>query len=88
MKKLEFSKFILYVLYLTAVSFTLLTGYVALQGGDAASVANIVLAIWGSVSVGVGFYYWKAKAENTIKISSKIPPAVLEKINDVGEFLE
>lgn len=88
MKKLEFSKFILYVLYLTAVAFTLLTGYVALQGGDAASVANIVLAIWGSVSVGVGFYYWKAKAENTIKISSKIPPAVLEKINDVGEFLE
>lgn len=88
MKKLEFSKFILYVLYLTAVAFTLLTGYVALQGGDAASIANIVLAIWGSVSVGVGFYYWKAKAENTIKISSKIPPAVLEKINDVGEFLE
>lgn len=88
MNKFEFSKLILVVAYITAVVFTALTAYVALAGGDAASFANIVLAIWGTVSVGVGFYFWKAKAENIVKIAKTIPQKVLDKVNDIGEFLE
>lgn len=88
MKKLEFSKIILIVAYFTAVSFTLLTAYVTLNGGESSYFANIVLAVWGTVSLGVGFYYWKAKAENIIKISNDIPEKVLDKVQDIKGFLE
>lgn len=88
MKKIEFSKFILGVEYFTAIIFSLFTVYVALSGGDAASIANITLAIWGVYGVGSAMYYNKAKAENVVKLSKKIPQNVLDKINDVGEFLD
>ena len=88
MNKFEFSKLILVVAYFTAVVFTALTAWVAIQGGDAASFANIVLAIWALVSTAVGFYFWKAKAENIVKISKEIPKKILDKVQDIGEFLE
>ena len=87
-KEFEFSKWILIVAYLTGILFTGIAGYVAIVGGDAGSFANIVLAIWGLVSTAVGFYFWKAKAENIVKISKDIPKKILDKINDVGEFLD
>lgn len=88
MNKFEFSKLILVVAYITAVFFTAVTAYVAIAGGDAASFANIVLAIWALVSTAVGFYFWKAKAENIIKISKTIPQKVLDKVEDIKSFLE
>lgn len=88
MNKFEFSKLILVVAYITAVFFTAITAYVAIVGGDAASFANIVLAIWALVSTAVGFYFWKAKAENIIKISKTIPQKVLDKVEDIKSFLE
>ena len=32
--------------------------------------------------------YWKAKAENIIKISNDIPEKVLDKVQDIKGFLE
>jgi hypothetical protein len=87
MKKIEFSKLILIVAYATGVVFTAIAGWVAIVGGDAGSFANIVLAIWGLVSTAVGFYYWKAKAENMIKIGKKIPKELMESLDAVKEFL-
>ena len=88
MKKIEFSKLILLVVYLTTVLFSLATVIVAILGQDASSIANIVLAMWGSVSMAISFYFWKAKAENIVKISKEIPNKVLDKIQDIGDFLE
>ena len=87
MKKIEFSKLILIVAYATGVVFTAIAGWVAIVGGDAGSFANIVLAIWGLVSTAVGFYYWKAKAENIIKIGKQIPKELMESLDAVKEFL-
>lgn len=87
-KKLEFSKLILIVGYLTAFAFTSLAGYIALVGGDAGSFANIVLAIWGMVSTAVGFYYWKAKAENLIKIAKEVPQELIENLDEIKGFVE
>ena len=87
-KKLEFSKLILIVGYFTAFLFTAIAGYVALVGGDAGSFANIVLAIWGMVSTAVGFYYWKAKAENLIKIAKEVPQELVENLDEIKGFIE
>ena len=88
MNKIEFSKLIFIVVYATTLIFSFLTVLVSLLGGDAASVANIALAMWGSVSVIVGFYFWKAKAENITKITKEIPQKILDKIQDIDEFLK
>lgn len=87
-KKLEFSKLILIVGYLTAFLFTGVAGYVALVGGDAGSFANIVLAIWGMVSTAVGFYYWKAKAENLVKIAKELPQELVENLDEIKGYVE
>ena len=83
MKKIEFSKLIFIVMFLTAFSFTCAAVYVALMGGDAASISNIVLALWGSVATGELAYYSKAKAENLLKIGNTISQEVLDKASQV-----
>ena len=88
MKKIEFSKLILIVAYFTGMLFTAIAAYVAIVGGDAGSFANIVLAIWGLASTAVGFYYWKAKAENLVKIGKTIPKEVVDNIESIKNFLE
>lgn len=88
MNKFEFSKLILVVAYVTAIVFTVITAYIAVVGGDAASFANIVLAIWALVSTAVGFYFWKAKAENIIKLAGKLPEKLHEQLDQIKNFLE
>ena len=88
LKTLEFSKLILIVGYFTAIIFTAATGYLALVGGDAGSFANIVLAIWAMVSTAVGFYYWKAKAENLLKIAGMIAEEKVEQLDTIKRFIE
>lgn len=86
MKKLEFSKVLFLVVYITSLVFSALTVVVSIIGGDAASVANIALAMWGTTSIATGFYFWKAKAENMIKIYNSMPAELLNKIEAVSEF--
>ena len=85
--KMEFSKIILIVAYVNAVVFTAIAAWLGVNG-DLASFANIVLATWGLVTAGVGFYYWKAKAENIIKISQNIPEELKEHLDSVKNLLE
>lgn len=87
-KEFEFSKWILIVAYLTGLVFTSLTVWLAIAGGDAASFANIVLAIWALVSTAVGFYFWKAKAENLIKIAKAIPHDKVDDLDEIKAFVE
>lgn len=78
--KIEFSKLILIVTYGSALVFTLVAAYLAAIGADVASFSTVVLANWALVTTGTSFYYWKAKAENLIKISKTVPQAVLDMI--------
>ena len=71
----EFSKKLLVASYIIAIlvtiaTFTLpiITYTVSGQLMDYSSLMPIGLACWGEVTVGNGFYYWKAKNENKIKL--------------------
>ena len=86
--KIEFSKLILIVAYLTAITFTGVAAWLGYFGADLASFANIVLAVWALVTAGVGFYYWKAKAENIIKISQNIPDNMKEYLDSIKNLLD
>jgi len=88
MKKIEFSKLIFITMFLTAITFTALTIYVALMGADTSSISNIVLAIWASVGTGELAYYSKAKAENLLKIGKTASIEELERaaiVKNLGE---
>lgn len=88
MQKREFSKFVLLITYWTAVFFTVVSAYLALSGIDIGSFGNIVLAIWGLVSVAVGFYFWKAKAENLIKLARELPKECIEDLDEIKAFVD
>lgn len=87
-KKLEFSKLILIVGYLTATIFTAVAAQIAIVSGDIGSFANIVAIIWGTVGAAVSFYYWKAKAENLIKIAKEVPQELIENLDEIKGFVE
>lgn len=88
MKKFEFSKVILIMVYATAVIFTGILAWLAYLGIDISAVANVILSIWGLVSVAVGFYYWKAKAENLMKIAKEMPQEIIEDLDEIKAFVE
>ena len=81
--KMEFSKKIFIVMFTNALIFTTLTFYVAVIGGDATPLANIVFVLWGSVATGELAYYSKAKAENLLKIGNTVSQEVLDKASQV-----
>lgn len=81
-KHIEYSKKILTVSYIIAVALTTFCCYLTLTYRDASIISNIALACWVEVSVGNGFYYWKARSENKIKMMSSIEDReIRERIN-------
>lgn len=71
----EFSKKLLVASYIIAILVTIATFTVSIityavsgQLMDYSSLTPIALACWGEVTVGNGFYYWKARSENKIKL--------------------
>lgn len=86
--KIEFSKLILIVAYFTAVFFSGIAAWLAMLGADIASYSNIVLVVWGVVTTGTGFYYWKAKAENVVKITNALPKKLQENIESIKDLID
>ena len=82
-KKIEFSKLILITVFITGVAFSLIAAYLALKGADVSSYAPIVLAIWAQLGTSSGFYYWKAKAENKIKLLKQVPADLRDEANEI-----
>ena len=80
-KHKEFSKKILIASYIIAITVTAFCCYLALTYRDASTISNIALACWAEVSVGNGFYYWKARSENKIKMMASMEKELLDKIN-------
>lgn len=78
---MEFSKKILITSYTIAISFTIFTCFLALQGLDIDALSNIVVVCWGEVAIGNGFYYWKARGENKIKMMANMDKELRDRIN-------
>ena len=80
---MEFSKLLLFILLFIFVSTLIFTSVMIFITHDLSPLSVIVPAIEALLSIAVGFYYWKAKAENVIKLSGrkKLDPDDLKDIN-------
>lgn len=69
---MEFSKKLLIVSYAIAIMVTICSFYFEVNQYNASNINNITITLWGEVSVGNAFYYWKTKEENKVKILKKV----------------
>ena len=82
-KKIEFSKLIMLVVGAVTVIVTAFTLFMIWKTQDLSPLAYLIPAVFAELSVGTGFYYSKAKAENRIKLRKRYGPEVY---NDTKEF--
>lgn len=64
----EFSKKLLYVIFFVTGIVTAFTLYMIYETKDLSPLGYLIPALFVEVAAATGFYYWKAKAENTIKL--------------------
>ncbi len=82
-KKLEFSKLIMLVVGAVTVVVTAFTLFMVWKTQDTSPLAYLIPAVFAELSVGTGFYYSKAKAENRIKLRKQYGSEIY---NDTKEF--
>ncbi len=68
MKKREFSKRILTMVAKATAAIVVAAFVLMWRTGDTSALAYIVPGIFAELSAATGFYFWKAKAENMIKL--------------------
>ena len=69
-KKPEFSKVILGAVALSTALIVISSFVIMWRTGDTSPLAYIIPGIFAELSAATGFYYWKAKAENQIKLDA------------------
>lgn len=67
-KHIETSKVILIVSAVYGAILTLYAMVAMLVVSDLSPLSYLIPGIFGVISVATGFYYWKARAENVIKL--------------------
>ncbi len=68
MKKTEFSKKILIFMTVFTTVITIFTLAVVWRTGDTSPLAYLIPGVFGEYATSTGFYYWKARKENEIKL--------------------
>lgn len=71
LSKMTFSKRILYVLGMVTGAVIVATFILAAAFRDLSPLQYIIVGLFSLCDIAVGFYYWKAKAENVRKYESK-----------------
>ena len=69
--KIEFSKFIFWAVFLLVVGVTVFACALMWHTGDTSGLAYLIPALFAELATATGFYYWKAKNENRIKLMKK-----------------
>lgn len=82
-KKLEFSKLIMLVVGAVTILVTAFSLWMMWKTEDLSPLAYLIPAVFAELSVGTGFYYSKAKAENKIKLRKRYGSEIY---NDTKEF--
>lgn len=70
-KKREFSKVILVVAAIVAAIVIAFTFVMVWRTCDLTPLQYVIAGVFSVLTVGVGFYYWKARLENSIKLKEK-----------------
>lgn len=71
-KRIEFSKKIFIGVSIIAISVIAFSMYMVYVTGDLSPLSYLIGAVGVEVGAATGFYFWKAKAENVIKLGGKI----------------
>jgi hypothetical protein len=82
MKKRTFSKQILLTDYAVLGGLLFLFGILEIKGHDTANLAVVVSAWIAQLAVSSGFYYWKAKAENLVKLPIQLMENLPEEMKE------
>lgn len=69
--RMEFSKKILLVAGAINIGVIVFACVMIWRTGNLEPLAYLIPAVAAEVATGTGYYYWKAKAENTIKLRKK-----------------
>lgn len=69
--KIEFSKFIFWAVFLLVVGVTLFSCALMWRTSDTTALAYLIPALFAEFATATGFYFWKAKNENRIKLLKK-----------------
>ena len=71
MKKIEFSKRILATVAVATAAIVVAAFVLMWHTGDTGALTYIIPGIFAELSAATGFYFWKAKAENMIKLDTE-----------------
>ena len=82
-KKIEFSKLIMLTVGAVTIIVTAFTLFMVWETKDLSPLAYLIPAVFAELSVGTGFYYSKAKAENRIKLRKHYGSEIY---NDTKEY--
>ena len=86
-KKFEFSKIIfvyIAIMFTIVIIFTMILMWVT---KDTSAVAYLIPAVGGLMATTVGFYSWKAKAENVLKIQQSSSSSEVD-VNEITKTVE
>lgn len=84
--KMDCSKKILLVSYISAISLTLFMVVGIILKLDVSPIENITLASWAEVTAANSFYYIKSKVENRLKIISTLPQELKDSV-DINQII-
>lgn len=70
-RRMEFSKKIFIGVSIIAVSVIVFSMYMVYKTNDLSPLTYLISAVGVEVGAATGFYYWKAKNENIIKLGGK-----------------
>ena len=70
-KKTETSKLILILVGIVALAVIVFSCVMMAVTRDLTPLGYLIPAVMAEVATGTGFYYWKAKAENEIKLGKR-----------------
>ena len=86
-RKMEFSK-IIFLCMAALFSYVIVNSFDLMrETGSTDALPHLIAATTGLMTTVVGFYFWKAKVENTIKIS-KENGLTIKEVNSIGKSVE
>lgn len=67
-EKIEFSKKIFYMITVFTTIVIIFSMLLMWKTQDTSALSYLITAVFGEFATATGFYYWKARSENSIKI--------------------
>jgi hypothetical protein len=85
-KKVEFSKIILAVVALATIAICVVSFVLMFKTMDLSPLSYIITGIFAELASATGFYYWKARAENIVKLRILLGDNTMNTTDDFTEL--